>query len=354
MRPPRLLVIAGLFVASLHAASARLALVRTDPGAPCGLDAPQLESAMDWAFERGTTALVVARGGCIAAEGYATGLDPTQPEEIYSITKAVTAVLVGIALQEGVIDSLDQPLWRYFPEWEASPRDRVALRHLLTMTSGIVDPGSALRPGMDPVWYTRMMPLEAEPGARWRYNNWAFRLLFPVLSTAFGERLEEASRKRLFEPLGMYGTSWSAWPQTAGDPPLYIRSTARDVALLGRLLLAGGAWEGRALISPEFFQQAVAPSQALNPAYGLLFWLNREESGYTLVNGAQTSPGRLLPAAPPDLIAAFGARRHKLFVAPSQDLVIVRFGEAVDGLPEAGGPDSFDNQLYSRIAASLP
>lgn len=344
MRPLRLLALAGLL------ASARLpAATPPDLDSTCGLDPAQLEAAAAWAFENGTDSLIVARTGCIALERYAAGASADRPREVYSITKAMTAVLLGIALDQGKIESLDVPVWRYFPEWKPAPRGDVTLRHLASMTSGLVDPGSAVPVGLDPFAYVRLLPLEADAGAKWKYDNWSYRLLFPILAAAFGKPLRELSREELFDPLGMAHTSWVGLPQTPGAPPIYVRSTARDVARFGQLLMAGG----EDLVSAEFLDEARRPSQALNPAYGLLLWLNSEESGYTLTNGAQAIGGRLLPSAPPDLIAAFGARRCKLLIAPSLELVIVRFGEPTQGLPVSAGPDSFENQLFTRVAAAL-
>lgn len=345
MRPLRLLVLAGLASSVCLAAAAR-----TESATTCGLDPVRLEAAVGWAMEQGTDSLLIVRGDCIAAETYARGASAEQPQEVYSITKAMTAVLLGMALEQGVIESLDLRASHYFPEWGSAPRNQVTLRHLATMTSGLVDPGASVPAGLDPFAYVRLLPLEAEPGARWRYNNWSYRLLFPILAQALGKSLPEASRAMLFEPLGMENTSWVAFAQTPGDPPLYVRSTARDVARFGRFLLQGG--EG--LVSKAFLDDAARPSQGLNRAYGLLFWLNSEEGGYTLPSGVRADAGRLLPSAPPDLIAGFGARRHKLLVIPSLDLVIVRFGEPTEGLPEIGGPQSFENQLFERVARALP
>ncbi len=344
MRPLRLLAIAGLASSVCLAAAAR-----TDPATPCGLDLVRLQKAIDWAMEQGTDSLLIARRDCIAAEEYARGASAEQPQELYSITKAITAVLLGMALDQGAIESLDLPASHYFPEWGSAPRNQVTLRHLATMTSGLVDPGPAVPVGLDPFAYVRLMPLEAEPGARWQYDNWSYRLLFPILAQALGKPLPDASREMLFAPLGMEHTSWVAFAQTPGDPPIYVRSIARDVARFGQFLLG----DGEGLVSKAFLDEAARPSQRLNRAYGLLFWINSEDAGYTLPSGFRADSGRLLPSAPSDLIAGFGARRHKLLVVPSLDLVIVRFGEPTEGLPETGGQQSFENQLFERVAAAL-
>lgn len=344
MRPLCLLAIAGLVLSACLTAAAR-----TEPASACAPAVSNLQSVVDWALEQGTDSLVIARGDCILVEAYARGASADSPQEVYSITKAMTAVLLGMAMEQGRIDSLDVPVSQYFPEWAAAPRSQVTIRHLATMTSGLVDPGAAVPVGLDPFAYVRLMPLEAEPGARWRYNNWSYRLLFPILAEAFGKPLKEASQELLLGPLGMTGTSWADFPQAPRDAPIYVRSTARDVARFGQFLLAGG--EG--LVSADFLAEAAEPTQPLNRAYGLLLWLNLEDSGFTLPGGTHAETGRLLPSAPLDTIVAFGAQRHKLLVVPSRNLVIVRFGEPTDGLPERGGADTFENQLYERLSAAL-
>lgn len=342
MRPLQPLAFAGLLLLVCHPALA-------ESLDPCAEDRRSLQRTVEWALAHQTDSLIIARGDCILTETYARGAAAESPQEVYSITKAMTAVLLGMAIEQGRIDSLDVPASRYFPEWSAAPRNQVTLRHLASMTSGVVDPGAAVPAGLDPFAYVRLMPLEAEPGTRWRYNNWSYRLLFPILAQAFGKPLKEASRELLFEPLGMTHTTWVDFAQAPGDAPVYVRSTARDVARFGQFLLAGG--EG--LISREFLAEAASPSQPLNPAYGLLFWLNREPTGYTLPSGFHAAEGRLLPSAPADLVAGFGARRHKLLVAASRNLVIVRFGEPVPGLPDSGGPDSLENRLFERVSSAL-
>ena len=337
MRPLLSLALAGLLAPACLAAA-------PPPEPACGLDAAQLEAAAAWAFEQGTDSLIVARTGCVALERYANGAAADKPQTLYSITKTMTAALLGIALRKGKIESLDVPVSRYFPEWNSPPRDAVTLRHLASMTSGMVDPGAAVPVGLDPFAYVRLLPLEASPGERWKYNNWSFRLLFPILAEAFGKPLQELAQEELFGPLGMERASWSTYPQAPGDPPIYVRAPAPDVARFGQYLITADA----------VFEEAKQPSQQLNPAYGLLLWLNREETGYTLINGVQAKSGKLLPDAPADLIAGFGARRHKLLVSPSLDLVIVRFGEPTQGLLVSAGPDSFENQLFLAIAAAVP
>lgn len=343
MRPLLSLALAGLLAPAYLAPAYLTAAPPPELEPACGLDPTQLEAAAGWAFEQGTDSLIVARTGCIALERYANGAAAGKPQTVYSITKAMTAALLGIALRKGKIESLDVPVSRYFPEWNSPPRDAVTLRHLASMTSGMVDPGAAVPIGLDPFAYVRLLPLEAPPGAHWKYNNWSYRLLFPILAEAFGKPLNVLAQEELFGPLGMDRTSWVAFPQTPGDPPIYVSSSTRDVTRFGQFLMAAGA----------VLDEAKEPSQQLNPAYGLLLWLNREETGYTLTNGVQAKSGKLLPDAPADLIAGFGARRHKLLVSPSLNLVIVRFGEPTQGLPVSAGPDSFENQLFLRIAAAV-
>lgn len=342
MRPLCLLAFAGLVSSVCLTAAAR-----TETAGPCLGDDRRLLPAVEWAISQGSDALVIATGDCILAESYAGGASAETPREIYSITKAMTAALLGVALEQGLIDSLDVPVAEYFPDWGVAPRSRVTLRHLATMTSGLVDPGNAVPVGLDPFAYVRMMPLEAEPGARWQYNNWAYRLLFPILAEAFGKPLDEASRELLFEPLGMTATSWVHFPQSPREAPLYVSSTARDVARFGHFVLS------RLRQPAGFLAQAARPSQPLNSAYGMLLWLNAEGAGFILPNGARSESGRMLPSAPADLVAGFGASRHKLLIVPSQDLVIVRFGEPTVGLPHIASADSFENQLYQRVAAAL-
>lgn len=303
-----------------------------------------LSVAVDFVGERRTTAFLVARGEQTLVERYWAGLDADRPAPVTSISKSVVSLLVGIALREGAIASVEQPAAEFLGEWRGKPQERILIRHLLSMTSGLQCPtlwelGTAV-PGQFGV---NLRP-ERAPGTHWEYNTGAYRLLFTILERATGEALDAFTRRALAQPLGLSQTRWRTG--VAHGTPFFVNllSSARDLATIGRLVAQGGAWNGQPLVAPGYLDAALRPSQALNPAYGFLFWVNSARK-------------RLQPDAPLDTVGAFGAGDCRLFVIPSRDLVVVRLGGWVGSADErkrrrVDRRNAFDNVLLRLVCGA--
>ena len=294
-------------------------------GALPGDDA--LRAALDAAMADGSTSVLVMRSDQILAERYAPGWSADRPREVASVAKSIVAILIGMAMEDGFITSLDRSASDFIPAWRDDDRRAITLHHLLTMTSGLNDAGLALR-GVtgDQLAINAAAPLRDPPGTKWAYNTAAYHLLFHVVARATGERFETYAERRLLGPLGMTDTSWvtNEGRTEAGPTTNYYSavSTARDLATFGRLILSEGRWNGRRLISADFVRRATSPSQALNPSYGLLWWSNARP-GYDAFG---RGPALRFPRSPRDTIAALGAGGQLVLLAPSSDLVIVRQG----------------------------
>ena len=180
----------------------------------------------------------------------------------------------------------------------------------------------------------------------WLYNTRAYSRLVDVLEAVTGDGIGRLTGRWLTEPLGMDDTEWRPrpWVTPGMDAnPLGLFTTARDLVRFGELMLAGGAWQGRRLVSEGFVEAAVKPSQSLNPAYGLLWWLNGRPSS----TGPEAAGNAVLaPAAPEDMYAAQGALGRKLYVVPSLDLVVVRLGDAP--------ADDFNQRFWELLMAAAP
>jgi len=158
--------------------------------------------------------------------------------------------------------------------------------------------------------------------------------------------LETLSHDWLTGPAGMTNTAWRKRPAAFADVgnPTGLVTCPRDVAAFGQLILDGGkARNGRRVVS-EAGVKAMFARSATNPAYGRLWWLNG--SAETIRPAGRRTPGPLIPAAPPDLVAALGALDRKLYIVPSRRLIVVRMGPAA--------PDrDFDQQLWLRLSTAL-
>ena len=266
-----------------------------------GVNVKALERHGDLCTRTGSDACLVIYKGKVVQERYYRSYQA--PMMAMSSTKSVTGILVGMLIDDGKIKSVDEPVCSYIKEWCAGQKGKVTLRHLLAMTSGLprmYDEGVGFVADKNP--FVINLPLATEPGTKWDYSNEGVQLLSPILDKAAGEPIQDYARKRLFEPLGMKETrlhldeKGHAW--TYAD----METTPRDLARIGLLMLNKGVWEGKRIVSESWVRQMTTPSQALNPRYGLLWWLFDEPKGY----------------------AALGHLDTNLYVFPEKELIVVR------------------------------
>ena len=327
--------------------------VPVDP-ASIGWKPAALQEVVDFARSQKTTGLLIIHQRRIVAEhnwplpsdaatanfkaAFVHGQSPGGAllEDVASQQKSFVAILVGVAIDQGLLD-IGRPVSAYTGAgWsKAAPADeaRITVRHLLEMNSG-------LKEDLSP---------EAAPGGHFFYNTPAYAILKRVLEGAARRPLDELTRAWLTEPLGMHETAWRLRPAALGDVgnPTGLVTSPRDIAKMGQMLLDGGrAPDGRMVISPAQLKAQLTRT-ATNPAYGQLWWLNGGSHAFTAGNGPPRREGALVPSAPPDLVLALGALDRKLFVVPSLGLVIVRTGQAT--------PDrDFNESLWQRLRRALP
>ena len=180
-----------------------------------------------------------------------------------------------------------------------------------------------------------------EPGTYWYYHQGAYTVLDQIISGAVGQEYKDYFNAKIRDKIGMQGS----WIKT-GYLNLYF-STARSMARFGLLNLNKGYWDTTAILSDQdYFTNAINTSQNLNPSYGYLYWLNGK-SDFKLPGSEEVYQGKLIPLAPDDLFSGLGAFDQKLYIVPSQGLVIVRMGDAANS--EELGPTQFDNELWGKI-----
>lgn len=301
-----------------------------DPAAT-GWDLAALEAALAFAESKDSTAVMILQGGRVVVERYWQGWDLHQSEGIFSASKSVTSFLIGLLVQDGAL-RLDDAVSRHLGAgWTTAPADKEALitvRHLLTMTSGL----------------SEALAYEADAGTTWYYNTNAYHELFRVIEAASGMSRDQFAQRRLHDAIGMQDAVWR---------PQRLNASARDMARFGLLVLADGRWDGTPILDhPTYLSEATRPSQALNPSYGYLWWLNGQ-SGYVLPGPSpRLTAGPLMPDGPPDLMAALGAGDKKIYVVPSRGLVVVRHGGPT-GDP-ALAASSFDNVFWRMLLQAAP
>jgi CubicO group peptidase (beta-lactamase class C family) len=280
--------------------------------------------------------IVVVRHGRLAFEHYFTGADSQYgtaiPDaafnadtlhDVRSVTKSVTSLCFGIALDHGWVKTIDAPVVSFFPEWtdlHSPERERITLRHLLTMSAGLdwnetipySDPAnSEIRMDLapDPYHFALEQPVVVSPGELYNYSGGDTALISAVLKKTTGRSIEQFAKDELFDPLGIAAIHWYHFSN--GDPIAAsgLRLRPRDMAKLGQLMLNHGQWGGRQVVSAAYVYAAITPQingQGLF-FYGYQFWLGRSFIG-----------GREI-----DWAAAVGLGGQRIIIVPALDLVTV-------------------------------
>jgi CubicO group peptidase (beta-lactamase class C family) len=260
-----------------------------------------------------------------------------------SAGKTLTAMLVGIAQEQRLL-SIDQRTSNYLGEgWTSMPaaqEEKILIHHQLTMTTGLdyqVNNLDCTEP--------ECLEYKAEPGEQWFYHNAPYTLLESVVSNAAGMSYNIFTDRYVEEKIGMDG----AW-LPLGDNNVYF-STARDAARFGSLLLNNGDWNTTSILGDkQYLENLHLPSQNLNPSYGYLTWLNGQSA--IILPGLPIAFNFSLAAdAPSDLYAAMGKNGQYIDVVPSQNLVVIRMGEAPDN---SLVPVQFHNDMWAKIMLMLP
>jgi CubicO group peptidase (beta-lactamase class C family) len=294
---------------------------------------------LDHAVRRGEFpnlhAVVVARHGKLVLERYYEGADerwgqplgtiafgPAVKHDVRSISKSVVGLLYGIALAEGRVPTLDQPLVDQFPAYQDLASDparrRMTIAHALTMTLGTEwdetlpysdrrNSEIAMEFAADRYRFVLERPLVATPGSRWVYNGGATAVLAHLIARGTGERLHDFARARLFGPLGIFDTEWVLGLNGEPSAASGLRMRPRDLARIGQLVLERGRWGERQVVPAAWLEESFATRVAAEDGleYGYHWWLGRGRAD-----------GR-------PWIAGFGNGGQRLNIVPDLDLVVV-------------------------------
>ena len=274
--------------------------------------------------DRATRAFLVVHQGRIVYERYFNGGSRDRRETSFSMAKSFTSTLVGIAIDEGAIRGVDDPVTRYLPELaRRDPRfERIRIRDLLTMSSGLRYEEEGLPWSDDAVTYygvdlrevaLERTGVERPPNQQWRYNNFHPLLLGLILERATGQRVADYMASRLWQPLGAEAdASWSLDSERSGFEKMEsgVNARARDFARFGELFRQEGRYNGRRIVSRDWVGRATSGRALGDPAdfYGAMWWVDAQP-------GARRQP-----------FFARGKYGQVIAVVPDEDLVVVRLG----------------------------
>jgi CubicO group peptidase (beta-lactamase class C family) len=305
-----------------------------------GWNETELNNLYAYLQNKNTKAFIILKNGKIIAEKYFGTFTADSDWYWASAGKTLTAFLVGIAQQEGLLNINNRTSQYLGSGWTSAPlakENLITVKHQLTMTTGLDD-------GVpnDDCTLPSCLQYKADAGSRWAYYNAAYTLLDRVVENASGLSYNAYFQQKMRNPIGMNGL----WIKTPDANNVFYSNT-RSMARFGLLMLNKGQWNGTAISKDaDYFNNQVNSSQTLNLSYGYLTWLNGKAS-HMLPTLQTTFSGSLIPNAPSDMYAALGKNDQKLYVVPSQKLVVIRMGESADMTRLA--VSSFDNELWGKL-----
>lgn len=311
--------------------------------ATLGWNVNELPGLTSYLEQKKTKAFIILKNGSLAFEQYFGTFTADSLWYWASAGKTMTAMLVGIAQQEGLLNinhRTSQYLGAGWTSLPAAKEQLITIRHQLTMTTGLDD-------GVpdDDCTQPSCLQYKADAGNRWAYHNAPYTLLDKVVEKATSMSYNAYFQQKIRNPIVMNG----AWIKT-GYNNVYF-SNARSMARFGLLLLNKGIWnQTRILTDSNYVTAQMTTSQNFNPSYGYLTWLNGKSS-YMLPTLQTAFSGALVLNAPPDMVAALGKNDQKIYVVPSQNLVVIRMGETSGQVLLAAS--SFDNELWGKLKTVL-
>ncbi len=288
---------------------------QTYAAADLGLAQSGVNAALDYAFVNGrnTQGVVIIKHGVIVGERYSEDTDAATMATSWSTGKSFASTLIGIAVDDGVIGSIDEPAENYLPQWVNTGREAISVRAILEMRSGLAlasddvsDTAIYVSGGTDGDQLA--YALDRDPATTPRTNNWVYQnsdsmLLSGIVEHATGQTVLDYAAMNLFSKIGMTAT-W--WTDEAGHALTYccIDATSRDFARFGLLIARSGKWGNTQVVSKAWVDQATAVSVTLasDASYGLQWWINSDLN----------------------YVYSAGLHKNNIYIFPQHDLVVVR------------------------------
>jgi CubicO group peptidase (beta-lactamase class C family) len=316
-------------------------------------------------------AVLAARSGKLVFERYFSGSDEVPSpflgsrlknvvfdadtlHNVKSVSKSVASLVVGIAIDQGLIRGVNESIFSFFPEYadlRSPAKDRIQLKHVLTMTMGMEwveatpatganNDESRMHRAVDPARYVLGLASTSPPGNEFFYNTGALTLASAIVRKATGRPLDEFARKVLFEPLGITDVEWS---RVKGDTDAGggLRLRPRDMAKIGQLVLAGGRWNDRQIVSRDWIETSTTSKIKAtdDQYYGYLWWLGRARTNAGVVNwiGALGRGGQSIRIVPErNLVVAVTAGYYQDYSAQAFKLQFGVFRDVLRAIPPPG------------------
>ena len=281
-----------------------------------GIEPTSVQELIDYIKEPSlnTQAAILIKGNNIIAEYYAEGYNKDDLVTSWSVAKSFSSTLIGIAIDEGYINSVDDSIALYLPEWKTKPQENINLKYLLGMRSGMDDhPGLGVYFQGDMVSYSLDREISREPGITFSYSNEDSMLFSRIIENATGLDFQEYADTRLFDKLNIKET-W--WTDKSGNTLTYagLDMTPREFAKFGLMIAQEGKWLDEQIVSESWVKEATTEFDNL-ASYGYQWWTSTiSESGLGTARQVDYP-----------FFSALGLDGQYIYVWPEKDLVLVRF-----------------------------
>lgn len=292
------------------------------------IDKTVLEDISNYAKTRESNALLVLHKGKLQLEQYWVETAKESTSNSMSMAKTIISILIGIAIEDGIIKSEKESASTYITEWANDERNTITIEDLLLMQSGLRNEDNtnnifsdvvSLYLGTEVENTALKIPLETKPATVFDYNSANTQILGIILERTTGESLEAYTSSKLWQPIGAANAGW--WlDRKDGMPKTFCCyfAQAEDWMIMGQLFLQNGLWNEQQIIPEEWINKMLTQSP-LEKDFGYHLWLHYEDDGY-----------RQKDRKAPFLIKNYsidGANRQHIFIVPDYELVIVRIGE---------------------------
>jgi CubicO group peptidase (beta-lactamase class C family) len=266
-----------------------------------------------------TVAFLIIKNDTLLCEKYYRGYSEESVVNSFSMAKSITSILIGCAIEDGFIQSVEEPVIKYIPELKGNGIEKLSIKNLLQMTSGFDYSESYVNPFGDAAtfYYGRNLRKalfnlkpEKEPGTIFSYSSGDSQMLGLVLERALkGKKITEYLQEKLWKPLGMeYDATWSLDKRKDGLEKTFccVNARARDFAKIGRLYLNNGNWNGKQIVKKEWVEISTTADtlEGGAPDYKYQWWLEKDGN-----------------------YMAQGILGQYIYVVPKKNMIIVRLGE---------------------------
>jgi CubicO group peptidase (beta-lactamase class C family) len=297
-----------------------------------------------------TVAYLIIQDGKVLYEEYWDGYNADSHSNIFSATKSIVSLLIGIAIDEGKIKSVDEPIGNYLEEFANDERGKITIKNLLTMSSGLDWDEAYSSPTSitTKAYYGKKLRMVStdqqlieEPGIRFRYQSGNTQLLAFIVEEATGETISKYAERTLWKPMHAVNTALWSLDKKDGDEKSFccFNTNARDAARFGQLVLNHGAWNGKQLISEQYLKDATSPAAYI---------LNEEKTAPLDHYGYQYW---VLPYKDMNIPYMRGHRGQYIYSIAEKNAVVVRFGKMKDEIKE--GQITMDIPKYVDIALKI-